>query len=74
MEREIIKFDFNYLKSIKKHLLLYNCNTEPDLSGGPIFNQENNKVIGLHIGSDENKIINIEIFIKFYYWWYRRKR
>ena len=50
LDRETIKFDVNYLKSIKKHLLLYNCNTEPGWSGGPIFNQENNKVLDLNIG------------------------
>lgn len=62
-----IKFDVGNILSKKDHLFIHNCNTDPGWSGGPIFNHENYKVIGLHNGYDEKLKKNIGTFIKSIY-------
>ena len=61
-----INFHVGLLES-KGHLFLHNCNTDPGWSGGPIFNQENYKVIGLHNGHDKILNKNYGTFIKSIY-------
>ena len=60
---EIGGIDTGEISRINEKLFVHNCSTEHGWSGGPIFNQENNKVIGLHRGYYDRENSNIGIFI-----------
>ena len=48
-----------------KWLLGHNCNTQSGCSGGAIINKDNNSVIGIHKGKEENSEYNIGIYMKY---------
>jgi hypothetical protein len=50
--------------SIDKNLINHYCATDNGSSGAPIMNLKNFKVIGMHIGKNENNNINIGILLK----------
>ena len=62
-----VKFDVGNIIKNQDYLFLHNCNTDPGWSGGPIFNHENYKVIGLHIGYNDKIKKNVGTFIKSIY-------
>ena len=62
-----INFDVGNIINNQDYFFTHNCNTDPGWSGGPIFNQENYKVIGLHKGYNEKLKKNIGIFINSIY-------
>ena len=47
------------------YYLLHLCKVEEESAGAPIFNLENNKVIGLHISSNKNPYYNKGTFLKY---------
>ena len=64
---DVINFDVGNIFEKKDYLFSHNFNTDPGWSGGPIFNQENYKVIGLHKGYNKKLNKNIGIFINSIY-------
>ena len=56
-----------FIKNNKDSFFAHTCNTYPGCSGGCIVNENNNNVIGIHIGAiktgNENNIINAGIYI-----------
>ena len=44
--------------------IIHECDTLPGSSGGPIINNTNYKVIGIHKGSEENKKYNLGTLLK----------
>ena len=50
--------------SIDKNLINHYCATDNGSSGAPIMNLKNFKVIGMHIGKNEDNNINIGILLK----------
>jgi hypothetical protein len=61
-----LKFDKGVILNYKEHFCLYNCNSCPGFSGGPILNKFHN-IIGIHKGSYKDKKYNTGIFLKFIY-------
>ena len=58
-------FDKGYIYDVKNSLILHNCNTIGGYSGGAIINKNNNSVIAIHKGKNENESIkyNLGVFI-----------
>ena len=61
-----LKLSFGSIANIKKEKIKHTCSTESGSSGSPILLLNNNKVIGIHIGSykEDTKNFNIGLFIK----------
>lgn len=61
-----LKFDKGIILKNINNFCLYNCNTCPGFSGGPILNQFYN-IIGIHKGGYKDKKFNMGIFLKLIY-------
>ena len=61
-----LKLSCGLIINIKKEKIKHTCSTENGSSGSPILLLNNNKVIGIHIGSyrEDTKNFNIGLFIK----------
>ena len=59
-------FDIGYIEKVEKSFLAHNCNTQSGYSGGAIINKNNNCVIAIHKGKNENESIkyNLGVFIE----------
>ena len=55
-----------YIKKSQKgfYKIMYSCSTQPGSSGGPIINSSNSKLIGIHIGYEQNYGLNLGMIIE----------
>ena len=62
----IKEYTYGIIKSIDEEgiTIRYSFSTKPGMSGSPIINMDNYKVIGIHKGSDPKKIFNLGTFLK----------
>ena len=53
------------VEKINEYDIMHKCNTDTGSSGGPILNELNNKVIGIHKAYDKKHNINLGTFLKY---------
>ena len=56
-------YSYGIIKESNKRLFTHTCNTYKGCSGGCINIKDTNRVIGIHMGTHSNNIVNIGIFI-----------
>ena len=59
-----LMYNMGNIKEIGKNYIYYDYSTKDGWSGGPIFNTNNNLVIGIHRGYDESENLNFGISMK----------
>ena len=53
------------IEKIYEYDIMHKCNTDIGSSGGPILNEINNKVIGIHKAYDKKYSVNLGTFLKY---------
>ena len=64
-QNQKVSVSYGNLKGFKGITIYHNCSTDSVSPGSPLLNLNNNKVIGLHLGTNKNNI-NIGILINDY--------
>ena len=59
-----LMYNMGNIKEIGKNNIYYDYSTKSGWSGGPIFNTNNNLVIGIHEGYDKSEDLNLGISMK----------
>ena len=59
------RVSFGIIKGIEDYKINHLCSTDRDSGGSPIMNISNGKVIGIHVGSINNRNCNFGTFLKY---------